>query len=114
MSLSFPEHPVKAHTAALWGLEALKARQSLPILTLSICPTSHLELKVPALGGTCFPARCTGLDETDFEVGWVSEEGTWVLPTPIPYDTEGWLMILYKGFHISSQTYQPAPPAAGV
>lgn len=64
---------------------------------------------MPGLGGTCFPARCTGLDETDFEMGWVLEEGTWVLPTPTPYDTEGWFMISYKGFHISGQTYQPAP-----
>lgn len=69
---------------------------------------------MPGLGETCFPACRAGLDETDFEVGWVLEKGAWVQPTPTPYDTESWFMIAYKGFLISGQTYQPAPLAAGV
>lgn len=100
-----------SHTC-ISGPEGLGAPLLLPALTLSACPTSHPQWEVPGLCGTCSPAPCAALDET--EVGWGLEEGTWAQCTPTPYNTEGWLVITYKGLQISCQTYQPALPAAGV
>lgn len=82
LGLLFLEHLVQAHIPARQGLEALRIPQPLPFHTLSPCPTSHLQPKVPGLCGTCSPTCHAGLDETDLRGGWVLEEGTWVQPTP--------------------------------
>ena len=60
---------VQAHTPAFSGFK--ETLQPLPVFTLSTCPTSHLQLKVPGLHGNCCLACCAGLDETHFGLGWV-------------------------------------------